>query len=83
MFSIQINLLVNKLEDAKEDFTEAMYFNPQFGVSHVQKCYTHYRLAHLNRDVEQTEQALKDYMKIFTKFPDLPECYMLYAEVHN
>ncbi|XP_012222349.1 mitochondrial import receptor subunit TOM70 [Linepithema humile] len=77
----QINLLVNKLEDAKKDFTEAMYFNPQFGVSHVQKCYTDYRLAILNREVELAEQALKDYMKIFDKFPDLPECYMLYAEM--
>lgn len=77
----QINLLVNKLEDAKEDFTEAINFNPQFGVSYVQKCYTDYRLAILNRNTEQAEQALKDYMKIFDKFPDLPECYMLYAEM--
>jgi len=76
-------LLVNKLEDAKKDFTEAMHFNPQFGVSHVQKCYTDYRLAILNREAELAEQALKDYIKIFDKFPDLPECYMLYAEVHS
>lgn len=79
--SIQVNLLMNRIDEAKSDYEKAIHYNPNFGVAYVQKCYTDYRFAIFNRDVELVEEAMKDFEKAFTKFPDRSDCYMLYAQV--
>lgn len=74
-------MLMNKIDDAKSDFEKALCLNPDYGVAFVQKCYTDYRYAIVNRDGELVEEAMKQFRMGFEKFPDIAECYMLYAEV--
>ncbi|KAL6444474.1 hypothetical protein ACFW04_001957 [Cataglyphis niger] len=77
----QVNLLMNKIDEAKNDYEKAIHYNPDFGVAYVQKCYTDYRFAIFNRDVTLAEEAMKNFEKAFIKFPDRSECYMLYAQM--
>lgn len=74
---------MHKMDEAKSDYEKAIYYNPDFGIAYVQKCYTDYRFAIFNRDVKLAEEAIKDFEKAFIKFPDRSECYMLYAQVCN
>ncbi|KAL2747199.1 mitochondrial import receptor subunit TOM70 [Vespula maculifrons] len=77
----QIDLLMEKMDEAKEDFQKAVDLNPDFALAYVQKCYTDYRYAIVKRDVLLVESCLKNFEKAFEKFPDCPDCYTLYAEV--
>lgn len=76
-------MLMNKIDDAKSDFKNALRLNPDYGVAFVQKCYTDYRYAIANRDGELLDAAMKQFRSGFEKFPDIAECYMLYAEVRT
>lgn len=80
----QVNLLMNRMDEAKRDFDKAVEYNPNFGIAYVQKCYTDYRFAMVNRDVELAEAAVKDFERAFEKYPNPPECiycYILYAQI--
>lgn len=82
--SIQVNLLMNRIDEAKRDFERAVEYNPNFGIAYVQKCYTDYRFAIFNRDLGLAEAAVRDFERAFEKYPDPPECiycYILYAQV--
>ncbi|KZC14004.1 PREDICTED: mitochondrial import receptor subunit TOM70 [Dufourea novaeangliae] len=77
----QANLLMDKIQEAKEDFKKAVDLNPKFGVAYVQKCYTDYHYALINRDIELSNEAMKGFEMAFEKYPDCPDCYILYAQV--
>ncbi|XP_029166313.1 mitochondrial import receptor subunit TOM70 [Nylanderia fulva] len=77
----QVYLLLNRIYEAKSDYDKAIQYNPDFGVAYVQKCYTDYRYAICNRDMESVEEAMKDFEKAFIKFPNRSDCYMLYAQM--
>ncbi|XP_011860763.1 PREDICTED: mitochondrial import receptor subunit TOM70 [Vollenhovia emeryi] len=80
----QVNLLMNRIEEAKRDFEKAIEFNPDFGIAYVQKCYTDYRFAMFSKDVALAEAAVKDFERAFEKYPNPPECiycYILYAQM--
>lgn len=75
---------MNLIDAAKRDFERAVEYNPNFGIAYVQKCYTDYRFAIFNRNLELAEAAVKDFERAFEKYPDPPECiycYILYAQV--
>lgn len=77
----QVDLLMDKMDEAKEDYQKAVDLNPDFGLTNIQKCYTDYRYAMNKRNVQMVEVCLENFKKIIDKFPDCPECYTLYAEV--
>ncbi|XP_012266858.2 mitochondrial import receptor subunit TOM70 [Athalia rosae] len=77
----QVNLILEKVNDALEDFQKAVTLNPDFGIAFVQKCYTDYRYAILSKDKDKINKVLKDFEIAFEKFPDCVESYTLYAQV--
>lgn len=78
----QINLLHDRIDEAKADFSKAVTLNPNFGEAYVQKCYTDYRYVLSKGNIEfARRKAAKDFEVAFQKFPDCSECYMLYAQV--
>lgn len=76
-----MNLLLDRIEEAKEDSSKALSLNPDFGVGYAQMCYVNYRYAMTKRSVELQTEAMKDFEKSFEKFPDSSECHTLYAQV--
>ena len=40
MLSFQLNLLIDRVDEAVADFEKSVILSPQFAVAHVQKCYT-------------------------------------------
>lgn len=55
--------------------------NPKFGVAYAQKCYADYHYGLIRRDMEVIAEAMADFEKAIEKFPDCPDCYILYAQV--
>ena len=37
---LQLNLLIDRVEDAVKDFEHTVSLHPDFAIAHVQKCYT-------------------------------------------
>ncbi|XP_011172046.1 mitochondrial import receptor subunit TOM70 isoform X1 [Solenopsis invicta] len=80
----QVNLLMNRIDEAKRDFEKAVEYNPNFGIAYVQKCYTDYHFAMFNREHGLAEAAVRDFERAFEKYPDPPECtysYIMYAQM--
>ncbi|KOC66261.1 Mitochondrial import receptor subunit TOM70 [Habropoda laboriosa] len=77
----QVNLLMDKVNEAREDFKKAFELNPFFKVAYVQKCYADYRYGLAKGDEELITEGIKNCKKAFKKFPDCPECYILYAQI--
>ncbi|GAB6023140.1 Mitochondrial import receptor subunit TOM70 [Chamberlinius hualienensis] len=76
----QVNLLLEKLEIACEDFKKATELNPDFAIAAVQKCYADYRLAHSKNNGSQIEDALDEFKKTVRKFSNSAEGFALYAQ---
>lgn len=76
----QINLLLNKLSEAQQDFKRAIELNPTYSVGHAQKCYAEYREALSNMDVEKLRTVMSDFEDVIKRFPNCSECYALYAQ---
>ncbi|XP_043277682.1 mitochondrial import receptor subunit TOM70 [Venturia canescens] len=77
----QMNLLLDRIEEAKEDSSKALSLNPDFGVGYAQMCYVNYRYAMTKRSVELQSEAMRNFEKSFEKFPNTSECHTLYAQV--
>ncbi|XP_076749172.1 translocase of outer membrane 70 [Xylocopa sonorina] len=77
----QVNLLMEKIDEAREDFRKAVEYNPNFGVAYVQKCYADYRYGMIRDNPQVMTEAMKNFEEAFEKFPDCPECYTLYAQM--
>lgn len=78
----QVNLLLDKVNEAKADSEQALKLNPSLGIAFAQKCYTDYRYAALSRSPRMIEAAVQNFEKAFEQFPDCCECYTLYAQVN-
>ncbi|XP_071863118.1 translocase of outer membrane 70 [Bombus fervidus] len=76
-----VNLIMERMDEAREDFRKAVEFNPDFGVGYVQKCYADYRYGIVERSKEIIEEAMKNFEAAFDKFPNCSECYTLYAQM--
>lgn len=77
----QMNLLLEKAEEAKKDFARAVELNPTFPIAYVQKCYIDYRFSSGANDPSAFKMAKKSFEEAIERFPDCTECYMLYAQV--
>ncbi|XP_046611000.1 mitochondrial import receptor subunit TOM70 [Neodiprion virginianus] len=77
----QVNLLLEKINDAQDDFKKAVDLNPDFDIAFVQKCYTDYRHAVVSKDMNKVADVMTEFKRAFQKFPDCAECYTLYAQI--
>jgi tetratricopeptide (TPR) repeat protein len=77
----QVQLLMEKVTEAMNDFNKAVTVNPNFPVAYVQKCYTDYRYAFSTRNMEKMEEVMKAFQQAIQKFPHCSECYTLFAQV--
>ncbi|KYN39743.1 Mitochondrial import receptor subunit TOM70, partial [Trachymyrmex septentrionalis] len=80
----QTYMHMGKLNKAKHDFEKALEYNPNFSMACIQKCYTDYRIAMLNKDVRLVEAAVRAFEKVFEKYTNLPEyafCYQYYCKM--
>jgi len=76
----QMNLLLDRVEDAVGDFQKSVDLNPDFAIANVQKCYTEYRLAFMCRSQLQLQDAMKSFEKQLKRFPKCAEGYTLYGQ---
>jgi len=77
---------MDKLNKAKHDFEKALEYNPNFSMACIQKCYTDYCIAKLNKDVRLVEAAVRAFEKVFKKYINFPECifcYQYYRKVYK
>ncbi|KAG5348384.1 TOM70 protein, partial [Acromyrmex charruanus] len=74
----QVYMHMGELNKAKHDFEKALEYNPNFSMACIQKCYTDYRIAMLNKDVRLVEAAVRAFEKVFEKYTNLPECAFCY-----
>ncbi|XP_018046992.1 PREDICTED: mitochondrial import receptor subunit TOM70-like, partial [Atta colombica] len=65
---------MGKLNKAKHDFEKALEYNPNCSMACIQKCYTDYCIAMLNKDVRLIEAAVRASEEVFEKYTNLPEC---------
>jgi len=65
---------MGKLNKAKHDFEKALEYNPNCSMACIQKCYTDYYIAMLNKDVRLIEAAVRAFEEVFEKYTNLPEC---------
>jgi len=74
-------MLLDKPAEAMRDFAKAVALNDNFPIALVQKLYTDYRLAVSLGDASKMHCAMQAFEEAIRKFPDCPECYLLYAQV--
>ena len=77
----QVYMLLDKPAEAMRDFAKAVTLNDNFPIALVQKLYTDYRLAVSLGDASKMQAAMHAFEEAIRKFPDCPECYLLYAQV--
>lgn len=76
-------MLLDKPTEAMSDFAKAVALNSNFPIALVQKLYTDYRLAVSLGDPAKMQSALDAFEEAIRKFPQCPECYLLYAQVRK
>jgi len=77
----QVYMLLDKPAEAMSDFAKAVALNSNFPIALGQKLYTDYRLAVSLGDAAKMQDAMQAFEEAIRKFPDCPECYLLYAQV--
>ncbi|KAG5315668.1 TOM70 protein, partial [Pseudoatta argentina] len=76
---------IRELGKAKRDFEQAVEYNPNFSMAHMQKWYANYQFALLNGNIYLAEITVRDVEKAIDKYSNSPECvccYVLYAETY-
>ncbi|XP_075224897.1 translocase of outer membrane 70 [Lycorma delicatula] len=77
----QVNLLMDKIDLALEDFQKALDKKPDAPVVKVQMYYAHYRLASAKRDMETIARIIEDFKDLMKKHPECVEAYTLYIQI--
>ncbi|XP_017772983.1 PREDICTED: mitochondrial import receptor subunit TOM70 [Nicrophorus vespilloides] len=77
----QIYLLMERNNEARDDFDKAVKLNPNFAIAVVQKCYAYYRFALMSQDIELLMKVMEDFRKCTEKFNTCSEAYVLYGQV--
>lgn len=77
----QVKLLLERTEEAREDFEKAVRLNPNFSIAYVQKCYSDYRHAMQTQNVDLLIDSMSSFERAIEKFPGCPETYVLFAQV--
>ncbi|PIK43239.1 putative mitochondrial import receptor subunit TOM70 [Apostichopus japonicus] len=79
----QLNLLLEKVDDAVKDFEKCQSLNAEFGLAYAQYCYARYRLAILQQSPMQMQEALKQLEECTVKFSTCAEGFALHAQALN
>lgn len=77
----QVYMLLDQVTEAMADFERAVSLNADFPIALVQKLYTDYRLAVSLSDSKLVNASMQAFELAIRKFPQCPECYLLYAQV--
>ncbi|XP_078044120.1 translocase of outer membrane 70 [Augochlora pura] len=77
----QVNLILEKIFEAKEDFKKVVDLNPDFPIAFVHKCFTDFQYGILTRDAEISGDVIKSFEIAIEKFPDFADCYFFYAQI--
>lgn len=76
----QLNLLIDRIEEAVKDFHKSTTLSPNFAIAQVQKCYTEYRYAFMTRSPMQLQSSMQEFEETLKKFPTCAEGYALYGQ---
>ena len=74
-------MLLDQPTEAWNDFDKAVSLNANFPAALVQKLYEDYRLAVSLSDANKVAAAMFAFEDSVRRFPECPECYLLYAQV--
>ncbi|XP_076231467.1 translocase of outer membrane 70 [Calliopsis andreniformis] len=77
----QVNLFMDRVDEARNNFKKAVDLNPKFGVAYVYKCSADFHYGLVNEDIELVSEAMVGFEKAIKKFPDCPDSYMIYAQI--
>uniref|UniRef100_T1IZN4 Mitochondrial import receptor subunit TOM70 n=1 Tax=Strigamia maritima TaxID=126957 RepID=T1IZN4_STRMM len=77
----QINLMMDNMQNALQDFSRAVELNPSFPIAYVQKCYADCRNAFLQRNIEGVQKGIDVFEDALKRFPTCVEAYALYGQV--
>ncbi|XP_045480161.1 mitochondrial import receptor subunit TOM70 [Harmonia axyridis] len=77
----QFKLLMEKINEAREDFQKAVTLNPDYPIAYIQKLYGDYRYALQMQDMGLLFENMENFRKAIKKFPNCSECYILFGQV--
>lgn len=77
----QVYVLMEKLDEAANDFTKAMQLSPNHGTTFVQKTFVFYRRAIMQQNEMAMLSVMNDFKKAIDTFPDCVDCYSVMAQV--
>uniref|UniRef100_A0A8C6XJB0 Translocase of outer mitochondrial membrane 70 n=1 Tax=Naja naja TaxID=35670 RepID=A0A8C6XJB0_NAJNA len=76
----QLKILLDRVEEAVEDFDECIRLRPDSALAQAQKCFALYRQAYTGNNTSQVQAAMKGFEDVIKKFPRCAEGYALYAQ---
>ncbi|XP_013922523.1 PREDICTED: mitochondrial import receptor subunit TOM70 [Thamnophis sirtalis] len=76
----QLKILLDRVEEAVEDFDECIRLRPDSALAQAQKCFALYRQAYTGNNTSQVQAAMKGFEDVIKKFPKCAEGYALYAQ---
>ncbi|XP_059615764.1 mitochondrial import receptor subunit TOM70 [Phlebotomus argentipes] len=77
----QMYVLLQRLQEAVEDFERTIELVPNFGMAYVQKLYVEYRNALMAEDPVRSFQLLEKFRDAMERFPKCVECYSIMAQI--
>merc|ERR1719234_301971 len=79
----QINLLMDKFDNAKEDLAKAAELRPDFALANVQNLYTQFLASQVSNDASKRDDLEESFKEVIDKYPDCIESYALLAKVYQ
>ena len=79
----QINLLMDKFDQAKEDLAKASELRPDFALANVQSLYTQFLASQVSNEADKREDIERSFKDAIEKYPDCIEAYALLAKVYQ
>ncbi|XP_022109352.1 mitochondrial import receptor subunit TOM70-like [Acanthaster planci] len=79
----QLNLLLDRIDDAAQDFEKCNKLNGSFALAHAQYSYAKYRLALVHQSPMQLQTAMQQLENSTKKFPACAEAFALYAQAQS
>ncbi|XP_067897127.1 mitochondrial import receptor subunit TOM70 [Heterodontus francisci] len=76
----QLKILLDRVEEAVEDFDECIRLRPDSALAQAQKCFALYRQAYTGSNPLQIQVAVKGFEDVIKNFPRCAEGYALYAQ---
>lgn len=77
----QVYVLMEKLDEAADDFNKAIELSPNHATTYVQKTFVNYRRAIMQQNEMEMYQVMNDFKDAIDKYPDCVDCYSVMAQV--